>query len=219
MTKNQKMKLFENYQIYCITDMKHSNGRSNIEVVKNMLDSGIKIIQYREKYMDFLKKYEECKEIRKLTKKYQALLIVNDHPDLALIVEADGIHLGQDDYPVKEVRKLVGKDFIIGVSTHYPEQYEKAFKDGADYAGVGPLFETHTKDNVMDPVGIGYLEWVVKNKKIPFVAIGGIKEHNLEKVVKEGARCFCLVTEITQAKDIKAKIKKLNNIIKNAKPV
>ncbi len=213
LTKEEKLKLFEEYNIYCITDEKHSNGRSNIDVVKKMLDSGIKIVQYREKYKELKEKYKECKKIRELTLKYSAIFIVNDHPDLALMVGADGVHLGQDDYPLMEVRKLVGKDFIIGISTHFPHQYKKAVKDGADYAGVGPLFETHTKDNVMPPVGAGYLDWVVKNKKIPFVAIGGIKEHNLGEVVKRGAKCFCLVTEITEAYNIKAKIKRLNEII------
>jgi len=214
MKKEDKMKFFETFNIYCITDEKHSNGRKNIDVVKEMLKSGIKIIQYREKYKSFLEKYKECIEIRKLTQKYNAILIINDHPDLALMVKADGIHLGQDDYPIKEVRKLVGDNLIIGISTHQPSQYIKAAKDGADYAGVGPLFETNTKDDVMPPVGLKYLRWVVKNKKIPFVAIGGIKKHNIKDVIKEGAKCICLVTEITQSKNIKKTIKELQDNFK-----
>jgi len=214
MTKKEKLKLFEVPNIYCITDEKHSNGRINIYVVREMLESGIKIIQYREKYKSFSEKYRECIEIRKLTKNYGAILIVNDHPDLAMMVKADGVHLGQNDYPIKEVRKLIGKNMIIGVSTHNPKQYIKAAKNGADYAGVGPLFETHTKDDVMPPVGLGYLRWVVKNKKIPFVAIGGIKEHNIKDVINEGAKCICLVTEITEAKNIKDKIKSLKEKFK-----
>lgn len=217
MRKKDKMKFFTTPNIYCITDEKHSKGRKNIEVVEKMLESGVKIIQYREKYKDFSQKYSECYEIRKLTQKYKAIFIVNDHPDLALMVKSDGVHLGQDDYPVKEVRKLVGKDFIIGISTHSPDQYLKAVKDGADYAGVGPLFKTQTKDNVMAPVGIAYLDWVVKNKKIPFVAIGGIKEHNIDKVIKAGAKCVCLVTEITEAEDIYSKIKSIFGKLLNEK--
>ncbi|MBP7796941.1 MAG: thiamine phosphate synthase [Elusimicrobiales bacterium] len=210
MTKKDSMKIFENYSIYAITDEKHSLGRDNVLVAKKILESGVKIIQYRVKYLDFADKYREAKEISKIAKKHGAVFIVNDHPDLALMVKADGVHLGQDDYPVKEVRKLVGKDFIIGVSTHSPEQYIRATRDGADYAGVGPLFETHTKDNVMSPVGLEYLRWVVGHKKIPFVAIGGIKTYNLSEVIKAGAKCFCLVTEITESKDINKKIKELN---------
>jgi thiamine-phosphate pyrophosphorylase len=214
MTKKEKLKLFETPNIYCITDERHSNARTNIEVVKKMLEAGVKIIQYREKYKSFGEKYEECVKIRGLTRKHNSLLIVNDHPDLAIMSEADGVHLGQDDYPLKEVRKLVGKDFIIGISTHKPNQYLKAAEEGADYAGVGPLFETHTKDEVMAPVGLGYLRWVVKNKKIPFVAIGGIKEYNIQSVINEGAKCICLVTEITQAKNIKKKIESIKSNFK-----
>jgi len=209
MTKKEKLKLFDNYNIYCITAEKYSRGRTNIQVVKDMLKAGVKIIQYREKYKSFKEKYEECKKIRDLTKKKKAVFIINDHPDLCLMTGADGVHLGQDDYPVKEVRKILGADFIIGVSTHSPQQYKKAVLDGADYAGVGPLFETHTKDDVIPAVGLQYLKWVVKHKKIPFVAIGGIKEHNINEVINSGAKCICLVTEITAADDIKEKIKNL----------
>lgn len=204
--KDEKLKLFETKNIYCITAEKFSRGRSNIEVVKSMLDAGIKIIQYREKYKSFKEKFYECLKIRKLTKRKGAILIINDHPDLCLMVKADGVHLGQDDYPIRYVRKLLGDDYIIGISTHSPTQYKKAVRDGADYAGVGPLFETHTKDDVMPPVGLKYLKWVVKHKKIPFVAIGGIKESNIDKVLDAGAKCICLVTEITQAENIKEKI-------------
>lgn len=208
MTKKQKLKIFEEYSIYGITDSKFSK-KTPIEQAYEMVKAGIKIIQYREKYADFKKKYYDCMEIRKITRKNNVIFIVNDHPDLALMSKADGIHLGQDDYPLKEVRKLVGKDMIIGISTHQPNQYLEAVKNGADYAGVGPLFETQTKDNVMKPVGLGYLKWVIKHKKIPFVAIGGIKEYNIDSVIKEGAKCICLVTEITTATNIEEKVKSI----------
>jgi len=211
MDKKSKLKEFEKKNIYCITAEKFSNGRDNITVVRQMLKAGIKILQYREKNKSFKEKYEECKIIRKLTYEKGCIFIVNDHPDLCLISGADGVHLGQDDYPVREVKKILGNNYIIGVSTHSKEQYIKAVSDGADYVGVGPIFETHTKDDVIKPVGLKYLRWVVKNKQIPFVAIGGIKEHNIEKVIKNGARCVCLVTEITQAEDIEKKIKNIMN--------
>lgn len=209
MTKKEKLQEFLKPNIYCITAEKFSKKRDNISVVKDMIDAGIKIIQYREKYKSFRDKYVECMKIRNMTLKKKVIFIINDHPDLCLMTGADGVHLGQDDYPVKSVRKLLGDKYIIGVSTHSPEQYKKAVLDGADYAGVGPLFETHTKDDVMPPVGLRYLRWVVKHKKIPFVAIGGIKEHNIDEVINAGANCICLVTEITSADNIKEKIKSL----------
>lgn len=208
MTKKHKLKVFEENSIYGITDSKFSK-KPLVEQAYEMAKAGVKIIQYREKYADFRKKYYDCIQIREITKKHKVIFIVNDHPDLALMVKADGVHIGQDDYPVKEVRKLVGKNMIIGISTHEPKQYLQAVKDGADYVGVGPLFETQTKDNVMKPVGLEYLRWVIKNKKIPFVAIGGIKEHNIDLVIKEGAKCICLVTEITTADDIQQKVKSI----------
>lgn len=144
-----------------------------------------------------------------MTREAGVVFIVNDDIDLALAVDADGVHVGQEDLPVEEVRRLVGKDMIIGLSTHSPEQARDAEKRGADYIGVGPVFATNTKKDVCAPVGLEYVEYVVKNIKIPFVAIGGIKEHNIAEVKKRGASCFAMVTEIVGAKDIPAKIKAL----------
>lgn len=157
--------------------------------------------------------YEECLALRAMTQETGALFIINDHLDLALAVGADGVHIGQDDLPLSTVRELVGPDLLIGVSTHSPAQAQAAVKDGADYIGVGPLFATHTKIDVCDPVGLDYLDYVVKNLKIPFVAIGGIKEHNLAEVIKTGARTVALVTEIVGNPDIPGKIKRLQHIM------
>jgi thiamine-phosphate pyrophosphorylase len=189
--------------IYGITAEKFSRGRSNIEVVEEMIRGGIRIIQYREKYKDknIRDIYEECRIIRKITREHDVLFIVNDFVDIALLTDADGVHLGQDDLPVEAARRLMG-DKIVGVSTHSPAQAEAAVAAGADYIGVGPIYETKTKENVCDPVGLGYLDYVVEKISIPFVAIGGIKEHNIHEVVARGARTVCLVTEIVGAEDI-----------------
>ncbi len=193
--------------IYGITLEKFSNGRSNIEVVTEMIKAGIKTIQYREKDKSFKQMFDEAKIIREMTKKAGVTLIVNDHIELALMIEADGVHVGQDDWPVKKVRELVGDDMIIGLSTHSKEQALEAIKLGVDYIGVGPIYDTNTKDYAT--VGIEYLEFVAKNIDIPFVAIGGIKEHNIQEVLKAGAKTVALVTEITEAKDIVGKVEKL----------
>ena len=171
-----------------------------------MLEGGAKIIQYREKYADIRTRYEECIKIKEMCKEYGCTFIINDNIDIALLVRPDGVHIGQDDLPIKEVRKLVGEDMIIGLSTHSPEQARQAVSDGADYIGVGPLFPTKTKDNVCDPVGLEYLEYVVKNIDIPYTAIGGIKEHNMDEALSAGAKCICLVSDITGAENVKAKV-------------
>lgn len=199
--------------LYGITAEKYSNGRDNITVVKEMIEAGIKIIQYREKYKSMKEKYEECIRIREITKEKGVIFIINDHIDLAMMVNADGIHIGQDDIPIKEVRKIAGSK-IIGLSTHSPEQLKKAIEDGADYIGVGPIYKTYTKDDVCDPVGLEYLEYAVKNATIPFVAIGGIKEGNIDEVIKRGAKTICLVTEIVGAEDIQSKVKSIYSKIK-----
>lgn len=201
----EKLKKIET-DLYCITSEEHSKGRSNIEVVKELISAGIKIIQYREKDKSVLQKFRECLKIRDLTGDAHVALIINDNIDIAMSLSADGIHLGQDDLPIIEARALVGDEMIIGISTHSPGQAYEAVEKGADYIGVGPIYKTYTKKDVCEPVGLKYLDYAVKNIAIPFVAIGGIKEHNMLEVAQSGAKCIAMVTEIVGAEDIKGKI-------------
>jgi thiamine-phosphate pyrophosphorylase len=200
--------------IYGITAEEYSMGRSNIEVVARMIEAGITVIQYREKDKSDRLKYEECLKIREMTRVAGVTFIVNDRPDLALLVGADGIHLGQDDLPPQAVREMVGGEMFIGLSTHSPAQAEAAVRLGVDYIGVGPIFATNTKKDVIAPVGLEYLEYVVENIRMPFVAMGGIKEHNIAEVYRRGARCIALVTEIVGAPDIGAKVRALRKAIR-----
>lgn len=208
------MKNILNTDIYAITSEIHSLGRSNIEVAYELIKSGVKVIQYREKDKYAREMYLECLKIREMTKANDVTFIINDHIDIAMLVGADGVHIGQDDLPAVEVRKLIGKDMIIGLSTHSPEQADSAIKSGVvDYIGVGPIYATETKTDVCKPVGIEYLKYVVDNLKIPFVAIGGIKEKNINEVKDAGAKLICLVTEIVGSKDIRGKVANLRTII------
>lgn len=199
--------------IYGITAGEYSLGRSNIEVVRQMVAAGIRVIQYREKGKSLREKYNECLQIRDMTREAGVTFIVNDHIDLALLVGADGVHLGQDDLPPEKVRHLLGDEMIIGMSTHSPAQARAAVNSRVDYIGVGPIFATKTKQDVCAPVGLEYLEYAVNNANIPFVAIGGIKEHNINEVARRGARCIALVTEIVGAVDIAAKVRALRAVI------
>ena len=209
----------KNYQfdteLYCITAEELSMGRSNIEVVKDMIEAGVKIIQYREKDKKMQDKYRECSEIRELTKAAGVTFIVNDDIALAMIVQADGVHIGQDDMPIEKVRELVGDKMIIGLSTHCPAEAQQAVLSGADYIGVGPMFKTATKKDVSDPVGFEYLEYVAKNISIPFVAIGGIKMSNIPEVMKSGTECMAIISEITTAHNIPEKISQIRAVINN----
>ncbi|HEX9059745.1 MAG TPA: thiamine phosphate synthase [Clostridia bacterium] len=212
-SKKQKLET----DLYCLTAHEHSLGRSNTEVVKAMINAGIKLIQYREKDKSLKEKYNECSEIRKITKDSGVTFIINDDIHIAMMVGADGVHIGQDDLPPDKVRSIVGDEMIIGVSTHSPEQAQKAISLGADYIGVGPIFKTFTKKDVCDPVGLSYLQYAVKNVDVPFVAIGGIKEHNMDEVVLTGAKCIAMVTEIVGELNIEDKIRSIRNKISDLK--
>ena len=200
--------------IYGILAEKFSRGRDNVTVARLMIEGGIDVIQYREKRHEktMQEMYAECLAIRKITREAGIPFIVNDFADLALIVKADGVHVGQDDLPVTALRDLVGDQMMIGCSTNCPAHAEKAIKDGADYIGVGPVFATQTKEDVSDVVGLSYLNHVATRYTIPFAAIGGIKKNNLADVLGQGARCVCLVTEIVGASDIPETIRAIKKI-------
>ena len=206
---------FPETDLYGITAESYSKGKDNIEVVQQMIAAGIRIIQYREKEKNMKQKYEQCLKIRELTREAGVFFIVNDHVDLAMLVQADGVHLGQDDLPIDDARQLTGQDMVIGLSTHSPEQAADAVARGADYIGVGPIFQTYTKKDVCSPVGFEYLEHVVSsNLSIPFVTIGGIKAHNISQVISRGAECVALVTEIVGADNIGMKIAEIRRTIR-----
>lgn len=209
------MEHFINTPIYTITAESMSNGRDNIEVVGKMLQAGIKFIQYREKEKQGFDRYNECLKLRQMTCEAGAVFIIDDFVDLAMAVDADGVHIGQTDLPPQVVRRLIGDDKIIGLSTHGEAQLQKANELGdiIDYIGVGPVFATQTKKTAT-PVGFSYVEYAVRNSKYPFVAIGGIKEHNICDVAAHGAKTFAIVSEIVGADDIVAKIKSIENTLK-----
>lgn len=188
--------------LYCLTAAHMSAGRSTLDVVAQMLEAGVRLVQYREKEKKAGEQYQECLRLRAMTREAGAALVVNDDVALAVAVGADGVHVGQQDLPLPAVRQVVGRDMAIGISTHSPQQARAAVAEGADYIGVGPLFATQTKADVCEPVGLEYLDWVAANIALPFVAIGGIKRHNVAEVVRRGAPCVALVSEITAAADI-----------------
>lgn len=201
--------------IYALTDSRLSMGRKLEEVAERLLSAGVRILQYREKKLAAGKMLEECRLLREMTHNANACFIVNDHIDIAMLVGADGVHIGQDDLPPEDVRRLVGPEMIIGLSTHNPEQARAAAGACVDYIGVGPIFATKTKEDVVDPVGFEYLDWVVANVDLPFVAIGGIKEHNIGAVASHGAKCCALVSELVGAPDIAAKVRQVRQAMIN----
>jgi len=137
---------------------------------------------------------------------------------LALAVEADGVHVGQDDLPVLKVRELVGEKMIVGLSTSTPQQADHAVESGVvDYLGAGPIYDTATKKEAGVPVGLEYLDYLVQHYRIPIVAIGGIKQSNVADVIKHGATCVVMISDIVGADNIGQKIKAIRETMSIAK--
>jgi thiamine-phosphate pyrophosphorylase len=200
------------FGIYSVITEKFCSNRSSVKTLEKVLKGGVKMVQLREKEYHKGRILKMALEFRKLTDKYKALLIINDHIDIALLCKADGVHLGQDDIPCIEAKKLAPK-MIIGVSTHNMKEAIQAQKDGADYINIGPIFATKTKENLMAPLGIETLKKISKKISIPYTVMGGIKEHHIPQLVKAGAKRIAMVTEITRADNITAKVKGLQGMV------
>ncbi|NLM52225.1 MAG: thiamine phosphate synthase [Firmicutes bacterium] len=208
------MAKFPQTDIYGITCEKLSKGRDNLEVVKQLLAAGVKIIQYREKEKTKKEKLRQCLAISKMCREAGALFIVNDDVDIAMLTEAGGIHVGQDDLPADAVRKLVGSKMLIGVSAGTPQEAAEAVARGADYLGIGPVFGTGTKEDAGKPVGLEFLKFMVQNYSLPLVAIGGINAENIHLVSGTGITCFAMVSALVAAEDIAAAVHKLRRQLK-----
>ncbi|MFA7658362.1 MAG: thiamine phosphate synthase [Candidatus Gastranaerophilaceae bacterium] len=186
--------------LYLVTNSDKFNSEDEfLDAIASAFEGGVDILQLREKNMPANKIVELGKKIKQLCLNYDATFIVNDRIDVALILEADGVHLGQDDLDVKSARAILGPSAIVGVSTHAPEQALKAVLDGADYIGVGPVFATPTKQG-RTPVGLEYVKWVSENIDLPAFAIGGIDEENLSEVINAGIKKVAVVRAIINAK-------------------
>jgi len=164
-----------------------------IEMVHIAMKAGIKWIQLRDKHRHRGCLYRNALHLRNITREYGAVLVVNDYVDIAAAVDADGVHLGQDDLPVREARKILGPDRIIGISTHNKDEAIKAEEDGADYIGFGPIFDTSTK-KAGSPRGTDPLMEVSRSVRIPVVAIGGISSDSVEGVIEAGAGAVAIAS-------------------------
>jgi len=170
--------------------------------------AGVKIIQYRNKAADTRTLYREAVLLKKICSGSGSRLIINDRIDIALAVDAAGVHIGQEDMPYHEARRLLGRDRIIGVSVHDTGEAVQAEQWGADYLGVGPVFATATKPDAGEPCGLRMLEAIRHACRIPIVAIGGIDLSNLGEVREAGADMVCAISAVVTKQDVLAEIKK-----------
>ena len=199
-------------KLYCFTPGIFLNDMDPVEVVAAQIRGGADIIQLREKEKRRKARLELGMRIRELTRDEGVLFIVNDDIDLAMILDADGVHLGQDDIPIRYARPLM-QDRLIGISTHNLEQAEEAIVSGADYIGVGPVFETATKPDRDQTVGIEFLRKIKEICPIPYVAIGGIGLDNITEVVAAGCRKVAVISDIMLSHDIEKRCRMLKKIL------
>ncbi len=170
------------------------------QAVSDAIDAGVRWIQYRDKKASRGKKYDISKTLSEMTLGNDVSLIINDDIDLALAVDAAGVHLGQDDFPISMARQLLGPAAVIGRSTHTAIQATRAEAEGADYIGFGPLFETHTKENADRPVGVAPLRLVRERVSLPVYAIGGIQYDSLQDIICAGATGVAVGSALAGAK-------------------
>jgi len=205
------------WTLYIITDAKLSRGRSHLEVIEAAIEGGATVVQYREKEGTTRQLVEEALALHRLTYAAGVPLIVNDRLDVALAVEAEGVHVGQDDMPATLTRRLMGRERIVGVSATNLQEALQAEKDGADYLGVGPIFATPTKPDAAPPMGLEGLAEVCRHVSIPVVAIGGINEHNAAAVIEAGADGVAVVSAIVTAPDVTAAARRLREVVEAAR--
>jgi len=195
--------------LYAILDPSQSKDRPAIRILTDLLTGGAKLVQLRTKEMSSNEFYRLAVEARELTRQARCLLIINDRVDIAMASHADGVHLGQEDLPLAIARRLMGKEKLIGISTHDLAQVQEAERGGADYIGFGPIFGTATKDTGYSARGLTMLREVRKVVKIPIVAIGGITEDNVAQVWAAGTDSAAIISDIMKAEDIAEKVRKI----------
>jgi len=188
--------------LYVITDEELAPGRTHVEIARAALAGGAKLIQIRDKHASDRQFYEAALEIRRLTADAGALFFVNDRIDIAAVVGADGVNVGQSDLPVAAVRSILGPKAIIGQSCESIEQAIQAVRDEADYIGFGPVFATSTKLDTGEASGIEMLKRVCMEATIPVVAIGGIGLANIDAVASAGAASAAVVSAVVRARDM-----------------
>lgn len=205
------MKAQPDYSIYLVTDDGCLQGRALIDCVREALEGGVTLVQYRAKTASSAEMYAEALQLKALCDSFNVPLIINDRLDIAMAVGAAGVHLGQDDLPCAAARKLLGEDYIIGVSAHNLAEAKAALQSGADYLGCGAVFGTATKADVKK-LGTEGLAAICKAKGLPVVGIGGVTADNYREVRAAGADGAAIVSGILAQPDIRATVRAIAKV-------
>ena len=207
------------YGVYLVTGADLSAGRTTVEIVEAAIRGGVDVIQLREKHASARKRYELGRELRAMTRDVGVPLIVNDRVDIARAIDADGVHLGDDDLPIEVAREQLGPDAIVGRSVSTPDAAREAERSGADYLGVGAVYHTSSKDVDPDEHGIGTetVREIRETVSVPFVGIGGITAENAAEVVSAGADGVAVISAITAADDPEVATRALGEAVESAR--
>lgn len=205
------MKAQPDYSIYLVTDEGCLQGRALLDCVREALEGGVTLVQYRAKTASSAEMYNEALQLKALCDSFNVPLIINDRLDIAMAVGAAGVHLGQDDLPCAAARKILGEDYIIGVSAHNQAEAKAALQSGADYLGCGAVFGTATKADVKK-LGTDGLAAICKAKGLPVVGIGGVTADNYREVRAAGADGAAIVSGILAQPDIRATVRAIARV-------
>lgn len=197
--------------LYLVTGRYQLSDEAFLQVIAEACQNGVTLVQLREKELSTHAFYELAKQVKAVTDRYQVPLIINDRVDICLAVDAAGVHIGDDELPVSVTRKLIG-DKILGVSAKTVARGLEAKAEGADYLGVGAIFPTKTKESA--PTSVATLKEIVQVVGLPVVAIGGIKENNLETFKETGIDGVAIVSEIMLAPHVSQKVMTITNKLK-----
>lgn len=205
------MKAQPDYSIYLVTDDGCLQGRALIDCVREALEGGVTLVQYRAKTASSAEMYDEALQLKALCDNFNVPLIINDRLDIAMAVGAAGVHLGQDDLPCAAARRILGEDYIIGVSAHNPAEAKAALQSGADYLGCGAIFGTATKADVKK-LGTDGLAAICREKGLPVVGIGGVTADNYREVRAAGADGAAIVSGILAQPDIRTTVEAIAKV-------
>ena len=205
------MKAQPDYSIYLVTDDGCLQGRALLDCVREALEGGVTLVQYRAKTASSAEMYAEALQLKALCDSFNVPLIINDRLDIAMAVGAAGVHLGQDDLPCAAARKILGEDYLIGVSAHNPAEAKAALQSGADYLGCGAVFGTATKADVKK-LGTEGLAAICREKGLPVVGIGGVTADNYREVRAAGADGAAIVSGILAQPNIRATVEAIAKV-------
>lgn len=206
------------FDLYVVTDRRLSHGLSEMEIARLAYAGGADVVQLRMKTEEAGDMLNQAKAIKLYADEFEKFFIVNDRVDVAILSEADGVHLGQTDIPVHEARKLTGDDMIMGVTVHNVNEAVTAMNDGADYVGVGSIFTTSTKPDAPQGLGLGVIGEIRRAVDIPVVAIGGINRGNIQDVIRAGADSAAVSSAVVADGDPEAAAHELRDLILKVRP-